>query len=69
MTNVVNEYGSSNQYARVPEVLDLMRVMSKQMELEFSATFTDVFNTVFYETLEMIKDDFRSFLPFRLPFY
>jgi len=58
MTNVVNENGYSNPYARVPEVLDLMRVMSKQMEREFSAVLPDLFNTIFYETLEMIKDDF-----------
>ena len=68
MENIVKEYCESSPLARVPEVLTLLSTMFNKME-SIGQQVPELFMTLFQTTVEMVKEDYTSFVSFRVPFY
>jgi exportin-1 len=69
LTEVVDEYGASAPEARVPEVFGLLEVLCTKMEEPMAMALPQVFDGVFYPTVDMLRDDFDEFVTFRVPMF
>ena len=65
--SITTQYAEGNPLARVPEVITMLSDLTESLGTSMTQFMPNYYTKVYLPTVDMIKDDFESNVPFRLP--